>query len=94
MSDVARLLDQTLLDLCAIASPTGEERSLCDAVQARVSKLALAAPVRRYGNSIVVRVTRGPGPRIALVGHLDTVRTENGPARLKRAAALARVRAT
>jgi succinyl-diaminopimelate desuccinylase len=83
VSDVARLLDQTLLDLCAIASPTGEERSLCDAVQARVSKLALAAPVRRYGNSIVVRVTRGPGPRIALVGHLDTVRTENGPARLE-----------
>ncbi|MGA3122011.1 MAG: succinyl-diaminopimelate desuccinylase [Polyangiaceae bacterium] len=82
MSDVARLLDQTLLDLCTVPSPTGEEQSLCDAVQARVSRLALAAPVRRYGNSIVVRVARGPGPRIALVGHLDTVRTENGPARI------------
>ena len=43
----------------------------------------LAAPIRRYGDSIVVPVTRGRGPRIALVGHLDTVRTENGPARIE-----------
>src|SRR5262249_9482734 len=40
-----------------------------------------------YGDSIVVPLTRahapgGGGPRIALAGHLDTVRTENGPARL------------
>ncbi len=39
--------------------------------------------MRRYGDSIVVPVTRGRGPRIALVGHLDTVRTENGPARIE-----------
>jgi succinyl-diaminopimelate desuccinylase len=73
---------ETLLWLCAIPSPIGEERALCDAVQARVAGLALAAPVRRYGDSIVVPVTRGKGPRIALAGHLDTVRTENGPARI------------
>jgi succinyl-diaminopimelate desuccinylase len=71
-------LDETLLWLCAIPSPIGEERAICDAVQAR-----LARPARRYGDSIVVPVTRGTaGPRIALVGHLDTVRTENGPARI------------
>jgi succinyl-diaminopimelate desuccinylase len=77
-------LDETLLWLCAIPSPIGEEREICDAVQARLSKLPLGAPIRRYGESIVVPLTRGSGgPRIALVGHLDTVRTENGPARIQ-----------
>ncbi len=80
--DVARRLDATLLDLCAVASPIGDERALCDAVQQRLSKVTLAGPIRRYGESIVVPVTRGRGPRIALVGHLDTVKTENGPARI------------
>lgn len=80
----AGALDETLEWLCAIPSPIGEEEAICDAVQARLSKLPLAAPIRRYGNSIVVPVTRGDGlPRVALVGHLDTVRTENGPARIE-----------
>jgi succinyl-diaminopimelate desuccinylase len=71
-------VDRTLLWLCEIPSPIGEERALCDAVQAR-----LARPARRFGDSIVVPVTRGTrGPCVALVGHLDTVRTENGPARV------------
>jgi len=77
------LLDRTLLELCAIASPIGEEKALCDWTEARAARLALASPVRRYGDSIVVPVTRGRGPAIALVGHLDTVRTENGPARIE-----------
>jgi succinyl-diaminopimelate desuccinylase len=81
-ADLDRRLDAALLELCAVSSPIGEEKSLCDAVQARVGKLPLAAPVRRYGDSIVVPVTRGRGPKVALVGHLDTVRTENGPARI------------
>ncbi len=77
-------LDETLLWLCSVASPIGEERALCDAVQARLGRLALAAPIRRYGESIVVPLTRGTGgPKIALAGHLDTVRTENGPARIE-----------
>jgi succinyl-diaminopimelate desuccinylase len=76
-------IDETLLWLCAIPSPIGEERALCDAVEQRIAKLALAATIRRYGDSIVVPLTRGGGgPRIALAGHLDTVRTENGPARI------------
>ena len=79
-----RHLDETLLWLCAIASPIGEERALCDAVQARLARLPLGAPIRRYGDSIVVPLTRGTGgPKIALAGHLDTVRTENGPARIE-----------
>jgi succinyl-diaminopimelate desuccinylase len=80
--DAGPLLDRTLLDLCAVASPIGEEKALCDAVQARLERLDLAAPIRRYRDSIVVPVTRSGGPRVALVGHLDTVRTENGPARI------------
>ncbi|MBX3258699.1 MAG: succinyl-diaminopimelate desuccinylase [Labilithrix sp.] len=77
-------LEETLLWLCAIPSPIGEEKELCDAVAERLSRQELAGPIRRYGNSIVVPVVRAraPGrPHVALVGHLDTVRTENGPAR-------------
>jgi succinyl-diaminopimelate desuccinylase len=76
------LLDETLLWLCSIPSPIGEERSLCDAVQTRLTKLPLSSPIRRYGDSLVVPLTRRRGPRVALVGHLDTVRTENGPAHI------------
>jgi succinyl-diaminopimelate desuccinylase len=76
-----RLLDETLLDLCKIPSPIGEEDAICDAVQARLSKLG-ERPIRRYGNSLVVPVSRGQGPKVALVGHLDTVRTENGPPKI------------
>ena len=77
-------LDETLLWLCSVASPIGEEKELCDLVVERLDRQQLAGPIRRYGNSIVVPVVRErtPGrPHIALVGHLDTVRTENGPAR-------------
>jgi succinyl-diaminopimelate desuccinylase len=79
-------LEETLLWLCSIASPIGEEAALCDAVVERLSRQALAGadPIRRYGNSIVVPVVRKREqgrPHVALVGHLDTVRTENGPAR-------------
>src|ERR1700684_577261 len=78
-----RALGDTLLWLCAIPSPIGEERALCDAVASRLAARASSA-IRRYGDSIVVPLRRGSGgPRIALVGHLDTVRTENGPARIE-----------
>jgi succinyl-diaminopimelate desuccinylase len=78
-------LDETLLWLCSIASPIGEERAICDAVAERLARLSLPSPIRRYGDSIVVPVVRGfeaGRPHVALVGHLDTVRTENGPARM------------
>lgn len=79
-------LDETLLWLCSIPSPIGEEKALCDAVEERLARQELAGPIRRYGNSIVVPLVRRPTegrPHIALVGHLDTVRTENGPARME-----------
>ncbi len=82
MVQVAQLLDETLLWLCSVPSPIGDERLLCDAVQARLTKLPVCSPIRRYGDSIVVPLTRRRGPRVALVGHLDTVRTENGPAHI------------
>jgi succinyl-diaminopimelate desuccinylase len=89
---VAHRLNETLLWLCSVASPIGDEEELCDRVLERVQKLALPANVRRVKNSLVVPIHRvarsahaGDAPKpasIALVGHLDTVRTENGPARI------------
>jgi succinyl-diaminopimelate desuccinylase len=78
-------LDETLLWLCKIPSPIGEEEQLCTAVAARLGKVPLAGPIRRYQNSIVVPVTRATGgPHVALVGHLDVVRTEHdSPARIE-----------
>lgn len=77
-------LDETLLWLCSIPSPIGEEQALCDAVAARLGPLG----PRRYGNSLVFPWIRGdrsdpnvPRLHVVLAGHLDTVRTENGPAR-------------
>ncbi len=77
-------LVETLLWLCRIPSPTGEESALAQAMMERLAHLQLAGRPRRYGDSIVVPVTRGTGgPRIALVGHLDVVRTvHDGPPRV------------
>lgn len=77
-------LVETLLWLCRIPSPTGEEAQLADAMSERLSRAKLAAAPRRHGDSLVVPVTRGTGgPRIALVGHLDVVRTaHDGPPRV------------
>jgi len=71
-------LAETLLWLCNIPSPIGEEREICDRVSERLQGVRLAAPLRRYGESIVVPLTRGTGgPHVALAGHLDVVRTEH-----------------
>lgn len=71
-------LAQDLLWLCSIPSLIGEEKALCDAVQARLTRAMLPAPIRRYGDSIVVPVRRGGGgPHVVLGGHFDVVRTEH-----------------
>ncbi len=71
-------LSETLLWLCELKSPIGDEEHICDEVIKRFDDVKLAAPIRRYLNSIVVPLTRGTGgPHVALVGHLDTVRTEH-----------------
>ncbi len=86
-ADDARVVE-TLLWLCHIPSPTGEEGPICDALVERLARARLAGPIRRYGDSIVVPVTRGTDgekrPKIALVGHTDVVRTSHdGPVRIE-----------
>jgi succinyl-diaminopimelate desuccinylase len=78
-------LADDLLWLCSIPSLIGEEKALCDAVQARLAGRSLAQPIRRYGDSIVVPVRRGTGgPHVVLGGHFDVVRTEHdGPPRIE-----------
>jgi succinyl-diaminopimelate desuccinylase len=69
-------LAETLLWLCSIPSPIGEEKALCDAVEKQLA--GKAARVRRIGDSLVANIREGTkGPKIALVGHLDVVRTEH-----------------
>jgi succinyl-diaminopimelate desuccinylase len=78
VSAVDPVLTETLLWLCKIPSPIGEEAALCTAVSERLDRVPLAGAIRRYGNLIVVPVTRGAGgPHVALVGHLDVVRTDH-----------------
>jgi succinyl-diaminopimelate desuccinylase len=78
-------LADDLFWLCSIPSLIGEEKALCDAVLARLSRRTLAAPIRRHGDSIVVPVRRGSGgPHVVLGGHFDVVRTQHdGPPRVE-----------
>ncbi len=61
--------------LCAVPSPIGEEKPLCDALEAWAR--GRFARVRRVENSLVVRVDPEAGaagrPLVVLCGHLDTV---------------------
>ncbi|HEU4383345.1 MAG TPA: succinyl-diaminopimelate desuccinylase, partial [Anaeromyxobacteraceae bacterium] len=75
MSSLAEALAERTMALCAIPSPIGEERALCDEVE-RWARTRFAG-VRRVKNSLAVAVD-GPGaeggrPVVALCGHLDTV---------------------
>ncbi|HEX5660617.1 MAG TPA: succinyl-diaminopimelate desuccinylase [Polyangiales bacterium] len=81
---LANALAQTLLDLCLIPSPIGEEKALCDHVQARLQKRFPSA-ITRFQDSLIVHANAKPGaPKIALVGHLDVVRTQHDkPARIE-----------
>jgi succinyl-diaminopimelate desuccinylase len=78
-------LTATLLEITSIPSPIGEEKALCDHVQARLGKTLGPASIMRFRDSLVVRVRELPGaPKVALVGHLDVVRTHHdGPARIE-----------
>lgn len=80
MSDPALLasLAATLLELARIPSPIGEERALCDHVEARLLRSLPRAAITRFRDSLVVHAHALPGaPKIALVGHLDVVRTQH-----------------
>lgn len=85
MSDLAQSLAETLLAITQIPSPIGEEKALCDYVQARLARRVGDANITRFRDSLIVRVRElANAPRVALVGHLDTVRTQHdGPARIE-----------
>ncbi len=84
-SDPRERLASTLSWLCAIPSFTGEEGPIADALCERLGRSELAGPLRRFGHSLVVPVSRNTGgPRVALVGHTDVVRTlHDGPVRIE-----------
>jgi len=75
-------LAETLLWLCSIPSPIGEERALCSLLEKRLAGHAI---LRGIGDSLVAGFGQGTGgPKIALVGHTDVVRTEHdGPPRIE-----------
>jgi succinyl-diaminopimelate desuccinylase len=85
MDELDRALAQTLLEITQIESPIGEEKALCDHVEERLARRLGKAAITRFRDSLVVRVHDKPGAKkLALVGHLDVVRTQHdGPARIE-----------
>lgn len=85
MTDLDHALRDTLLELTRIPSPIGEEAALCDHVERRLQKTLGRDAITRFYDSLIVHANARHGaPRIALVGHLDTVRTQHdGPARVE-----------
>ncbi|WP_428261682.1 succinyl-diaminopimelate desuccinylase [Haliangium sp.] len=82
---IQEALRSTLLDITAVPSPIGEEEALCNVVEDRLRRALGSDAVHRHQHSLVVHAAARPGaPRIGLIGHLDTVRTEHdGPARIE-----------
>jgi succinyl-diaminopimelate desuccinylase len=71
----ARLVD--------IASVSGDERPLADAIEEALRGLEHLS-VHRDGNAVVARTDLGRGERVVLAGHIDTVPVaENLPSRLE-----------
>ncbi|SEF17722.1 succinyl-diaminopimelate desuccinylase [Jiangella alba] len=58
--------------LCDLASPSGEEGPLADAVEAALRSLGHLT-VHRDGDTVVARTALGRPARVVLAGHLDTV---------------------
>jgi succinyl-diaminopimelate desuccinylase len=58
--------------LCDIASVSGDETTLADAIMAAVSDLAHLT-VYRDGDTIVARTELGRDKRVVIAGHIDTV---------------------
>lgn len=85
MTDVAHALRDTLLALTRIPSPIGEEAALCTYVEDRLKSSLGGDAITRFHDSLIVHAVKRPDrSRMALVGHLDTVRTEHdGPPRVE-----------
>jgi succinyl-diaminopimelate desuccinylase len=78
---IAEELARTTLELCEIPSETGREARIADHVQALCERYAGADAVKRIGNSVVCEPHwsgSADAPRVALVGHLDTVKCAEG----------------
>ncbi|SDT54210.1 succinyl-diaminopimelate desuccinylase [Jiangella sp. DSM 45060] len=58
--------------LCDLASPSGEEGPLADAVEAALRSLGHLT-VHRHDDTVVARTALGRPTRVVLAGHLDTV---------------------
>ncbi|QIM16860.1 succinyl-diaminopimelate desuccinylase [Leucobacter insecticola] len=68
--------------LCNIASVSGDERGIADAVEAVLRDHAPHLTVTRDGDTLIARTELGRDRRVALAGHLDTVPiNENLPVR-------------
>ncbi len=85
MTELADALRDTLLAITRIPSPIGEEAVLCDYVEARLADSVGSDAITRFHDSLIVHaVKRDDAPHVALVGHLDTVRTRHdGPPRVE-----------
>lgn len=85
MTDIADALRDTLLALTRIPSPIGEEAALCDYVEKRLGRSIGSDAITRFHDSLIVHAAaRDDAPQVALVGHLDTVRTRHdGPPRVE-----------
>jgi len=67
----------TTLQLVEVSSPTGDERELCDIVEARLRTMPDLI-VERVGDSVAAHRPWTGRPKVALVGHLDTVPKSEG----------------
>jgi succinyl-diaminopimelate desuccinylase len=74
-AELERALVETTLELVRIPSVTGDERAICDAVEARLRRALPAGRVLRFRDTLVAWPwPRRPGrPVVGLFGHLDTV---------------------
>ncbi|WP_053353624.1 succinyl-diaminopimelate desuccinylase [Leucobacter musarum] len=68
--------------LCDIASVSGDERCIADAIEATLREHAPHLVVTRDGDTVIARTELGRSRRVAIAGHLDTVPiNENLPVR-------------
>lgn len=70
-------LSEMLLELTSIDSFIGEEKALCDHLQARFARTAPRHNVVRHKDSLIVTFPRPGKRRIGLIGHLDVVRAHH-----------------
>ena len=78
-SAATQLLDPTAgpveltRQLCNIASVSGGERTIADAVEAMLIAHAPHLAITRDGDTVIARTELGRARRVAIAGHLDTV---------------------